>query len=191
MTNKDHPPEENSTKSEGEKVEETSEKSSSTEDLAQQLEAAQKELLYLRAEFDNYRKNMIRERSDLIKYGGEPLIRDLLNIIDVFDTALNSDVSKENIDSFKQGFEMVASEFKATLKRFGVQEDNPIGAPFDPNCHEAISSEETSEHPAGHIARVFKKAYRLHDKLVRPAQVIVATEPKDEKPTGESNDSSL
>lgn len=151
-------------------------------ELQQQLEKSQKDYLYLRAEFDNYRKNVIKERSDLVKYGSEGLIRELVNLQDTIDMALSTELNENNIEAFRKGLELVSQEFRSTLTRFGVKEENPEGKPFDPSLHEALSSETTSAVPPGHITRVFKKAYRLHDRLVRPAQVVVAQEPKDETP---------
>lgn len=143
-----------------------------------QLAKMKNEYLYLRAEFDNYRKNAIKERSQLIKFGAEPLIRELLDVVDNFDRALEMDVNTSNVESFKQGMEMTASELKGLLQKFGVKEDDPTGQPFDPNMHEALSSEPTDKVESGHVFNVFKKAYQLHDKLIRPAQVTVAREPE-------------
>jgi molecular chaperone GrpE len=144
-----------------------------------QLAQAQKDYLYLRAEFDNYRRNIIKERSDLMKYGSENLLREILNVMDVMDTALGSEINSDNLKSFQEGMNMVAKELRATLNKFGVKEEPSEGKAFDPSLHEALSSLETSEVPEGHIAKVFKRAYRLHDRLIRPAQVLVATAPKD------------
>lgn len=157
--------------------------SGATDKLKSELEQARNDYLYLRAEFDNYRKNVLKERSDLMKYGSENLLRELLNVLDIFDSALGVELTTENLASFRQGFEMVSTELKSALTRFGVKEDNPLGQAFDPNQHEALSSEESSTVPAGHITRVFKKAFRLHDKLIRPAQVVVARDPSNTKNT--------
>lgn len=143
------------------------------EDLARM----KNEYLYLRAEFDNYRKNAIKERAQLIKFGTEPLIRELLDVVDNFDRALDMEVNEANVESFEQGMKMTATELKGVLQKFGVSEQDPTGQPFDPNVHEALSSEPTTEMQSGNVYTVFKKAYLLHDKLIRPAQVVVAREP--------------
>ncbi|MDX9730678.1 MAG: nucleotide exchange factor GrpE [Bdellovibrionales bacterium] len=142
--------------------------------LEMELAKAKKDYLYLYAEFENYKKNAIKERADLRKFGPERLVVDLLNVLDIFDTALAIEQTPENMASIRKGFEMTALELKNTLERHGVQEMPGLGAPFDPNTHEALSSEETAEFPEGHVARVFKKPYRLHERLVRPGQVVVA-----------------
>ena len=120
-----------------------------------------------------------------MKYGGERLVREMLDILDNFERALSAKLSTETIDSFRQGIELTGSEFKAALKRMGVTEINPEGEAFNPMEHEAIGSEESSALPAGHVLRVFKKAYKLHDRLIRPAQVLIAKEPTSQTSSGE------
>lgn len=141
-----------------------------------ELSRLKNEYLYLRAEFDNYRKQAIKERSELLKYAGERLAVDLLETMDVFETALESEVSGENLDDFVKGVQLTAQKLKATLDKHGVAAVECHGEKFDPNLHEAISSEETTEVDPGHISKVFKKPYKYHDKLIRAGQVIVATD---------------
>lgn len=142
--------------------------------LRAEAEKFKGEYLYLRAEFENYKKQVLKERSDLRKYGSERLINDLLNVLDIFETALATEVSAENIANFLKGIEMTAVEMRSVLSRHGVEEIPAAGQPFDPSVHEALSSEETDEVPSGTITRVFKKPYKLHDRVVRPGQVVVA-----------------
>ncbi len=139
-----------------------------------QAEKFKNEYMYLRAEFENYKRNVIKERSDLVKYGTERLIRDLLEIMDNFERALQMTVSAENFQTFAQGVQMTAQELRSMLTKHGVTELKTHGEAFDPNTQEALSSEPSSEMAPGHVLRVFKKAYKLHDKIVRPAQVVVA-----------------
>lgn len=141
--------------------------------LQEQAEKFKNDYLYLRAEFENYKKHAIKERSDLVKYGPERLARDLLGVLDNFDRALAVQVTTENAPMFRQGIEMTAGELRQTLSRHGITEVASEGLPFDPNVHEALSSEATTAMPSGHVLRVFKKAYKLHEKLLRPAQVVV------------------
>ena len=145
-------------------------------ELAQDEAAKWKnEYLYLRAEFDNYRKNTLKERSDLLKFGAERVLRDLLEVVDNFDRALTQQVTAENLSQFKTGVELTAKEFKDALTKNGVQEVPSLGQPFNPLFNEAISSEPTNAVAEGHVTQVFKKAYKLHDKIIRLGQVVVAT----------------
>ncbi|MEK6554418.1 MAG: nucleotide exchange factor GrpE [Bdellovibrionota bacterium] len=148
----------------------------SVEALQEELDKTKKDYLYLRADFDNFKKAAIRERSELVKYGAERVVTELLDILDNFDRALSLDLTSENMGSFKEGLTLTRNEFHKMLSRFGVTPVESEGQPFDPNLHEALSSEETDSMPQGHITQVFKKAYKLHDKLIRPAQVVVAKE---------------
>jgi molecular chaperone GrpE len=135
------------------------------------------EFLYLKAEFENYKRHVIKERSELLKFGAERVARDILEVVDNFERALQVKVSPETFQNFKVGVEMTAKELKDTLTKHGVQEIPSEGQAFNPAHHEAISSEPTAEVPVGHIARVFKKPYKLHDKVIRMGQVVVATAP--------------
>jgi molecular chaperone GrpE len=149
-------------------------------DAAQQeeLTKAKNDYLYLRADFDNFRKSTIRERAELIKYGAERIFVELLEVLDNFERALQTELTPETIAVYQEGVELTRNEFKKTIEKFGVRQlECEKGAPFDPNLHEAISSEETDTVSPGHITRVYKTAYKLHDRIIRPAQVVVAKEP--------------
>lgn len=150
--------------------------------LKSELEMAQDEIqkwkneyLYLRAEFDNYKKNALKERSDLLKYGSERVVRDILDVVDNFERALQTKISSDNFTTFQTGVEMTSKELKDVLTKHGVQEIPSDKQPFNPIHHEAISSEPTNEVPEGHVSKVFKKPYKLHDKIIRMGQVVVAT----------------
>ena len=151
------------------------------EALAKELEKARNDFLYLRADFDNYKKNVIRERSELVKYGSQNVFVELLEVVDNFERALSSQVKSDNIESFKQGLSLIAQELRALLTRFGVSELPSEGVKFDPNLHNALGTEPSAAVPPGHITKVLKKPYRLHDRTIRPGQVIIATEVPSEK----------
>jgi len=143
-------------------------------DAKTEAERWKNDYLYLRAEFENFKKHNIKERSDLRKYGSERLAADLLNVLDIFETALTTDVTPESFSNFRKGIEMTAAELRAVLNRHGITEVPSKGQPFDPALHEALSSEETNDSAPGTITQVFKKPYKLHDRVIRPGQVVVA-----------------
>jgi molecular chaperone GrpE len=153
--------------------------SSQVEDLQKQVEKFKNEYLYLKAEFENYKRNSIKERSDLLRYGSERLAVEVLNVLDNFERALAVKINHDNLSTYSKGVEMTAQELKATLGKFGITEVPAEGVPFDPSLHEALSSEETSQVKEGHVFRVFKKPYKLHDKIIRPGQVVVAKRPTE------------
>lgn len=154
---------------------ESLETSENVEELKAALEKSKKDYLYLLADFDNYRKNAIKERSELSKYGSEKFVREFLTVFDNFERALETEVKPENWNSFREGINLIATELSSLLQRHGIEELKAEGERFDPSKHEALSSEPREDLPAGHVARVFKKAYKMHDKLIRPAQVTVST----------------
>lgn len=151
---------------------------SESELLTAEVQKWKNEYLYLRAEFENYKKNALKERSDLIKFGPERIARDILEVSDNFERALQLEIKEDNLTQFKQGIEMLSKELKDSLAKHGISEVASLGQPFDPHFFEALSAEETSKIPEGHISKVFKKAYKLHDKVIRTGQVVVATKPK-------------
>lgn len=151
-------------------------KSSELEMLKSECDKYKNEYLYLRAEFENYKRNVIKERQELLRFGSERLLVDILGVVDNFERALENKVTSESLATFVKGIEMTHGELKNVLAKFGVSEVPSLGQSFDPNVHEALSSEESSTIKPGHISRVFKKPYKLHDKIIRPGQVIVAKE---------------
>ena len=150
---------------------------SEIETLKTQIEKYKNDYLYLRAEFDTYRRNVIKERSELLKYGGEKIVIDLLNVLDNFERALEVKATPENLSTYVKGIEMTQVELRSALNKHGISEVVSMGAPFDPNIHEALSSEESNQVEPGHITRVFKKPYKYHDKVIRPGQVVVSKAP--------------
>lgn len=160
----------------GNSNDDTASTNSIVNDCEEKFKSIQNDYLYLRAEFDNFRKRTIKERADLIKYGSERLITQFLNITDDFERSLEIEITKESFESFKNGIEMIAKQIRTILSQFGVEEVKCLHEPFDPTIHEALGSEETNEVPPGHVVKILKKPYRLHDKILRPAQVIVAKE---------------
>lgn len=132
------------------------------------------EMLYLKAEFDNYKRQSIKERSDLLKYGAERFVKDLLPILDNFERALAMKVTAENFPTFVKGIEMTSTEVKALLTKHSIVEVPAEGQPFDPSIHEALSAEATDKVPPGYVTRVFQKPYKFHDKVIRTGQVVVA-----------------
>jgi len=137
--------------------------------------------LYLRARADleNYRKRVTRERQEALRYAHLALVERLLPVLDSFEMAIaaanqGGDASR---DSILQGVAMVQGQLKTALSEVGVQEVEAAGQIFDPALHEAVAHQESQEVAEGHVLQQLRKGYRLHDRLVRPATVIVAKKP--------------
>ncbi len=139
-------------------------------------------LLRERAELENFKKRMARERAEALRYASEPLLRDLLPVIDNLERALNAapPPGSDAENPMRDGIAMVARQFEEILGRFGVQRIEAAGRPFDPNDHEALAHIETTLAEAGHVLEEHLPGYRLHDRLLRAAQVAVAKAPTNE-----------
>ncbi len=148
--------------------------------LREQLEAAladaakyRDEVQYKEAELQTERRRSAEQRADAAKYRDEDLLRDLLPAIEGLDLALNAPVS----DQWGDGVKLAVREMKRRLEIRGINLINATeGQPFDPNEHDAIGAEESTKHTPGHIVQAVRGGYRLHDRVIQPAQVIVATE---------------
>jgi molecular chaperone GrpE len=125
-----------------------------------------------RAELENFKKRMQRERGDLLRYATDPLLRDLLPIIDNLERALGH--AEAGSEVLAEGVRMVLKAFIETLDRHGVKRIDALGAPFDPAKHEALAHVESDEHPASHVTEQHQVGYQLHDRLIRPALVSVS-----------------
>jgi len=138
---------------------------------------------YLRAvaELDNYKKRAARERDDARKYANEALMERFLPIMDNFDAALgaaNTSQSAASLDSLKQGITMILGQIKSTMVESGLEEVDASGQVFDPKIHEAVSQQESAEVPDGQVLQMLRRGYKLRDRLLRPAMVIVAKKPE-------------
>lgn len=151
----------------------------SLESVLKDLEKQKQEYLYLRAEFDNFRKQSIKERADLLKFGAERFARDMLNVSDLMDKAMSVEVTPESLDSYVEGIDLTAKELKKTLDKHGIREIDCKNKAFDPNNSEALSQVPSSEVEEGHVLEVMRKGYAYHEKVLRPAQVVIAKAPEE------------
>jgi len=126
------------------------------------------------ADFDNYRKRSTREKEDAIKYANATFLERLIPIFDNFELGLTAAKSSGEGASILAGFEMVAKQLGDFLADNGVQAVDAAGQPFDPNLHEAVAQEESADAPEGIVLRQLRKGYKLRDRLLRPATVIVS-----------------
>lgn len=142
--------------------------------IEEQLARLQDNHLRLMAEYENYRKRTLKEKSDLIRNGGEKVLRDLLPVIDDIDIALTNIESTDDIDAVREGIRLIHGKFVDYLSRQGVQPIATESAPFDEELHEAIATfPAPSEELKGRIIDCVKKGYTLHDKVLRHSSVVV------------------
>ncbi|MBW8863757.1 MAG: nucleotide exchange factor GrpE [Verrucomicrobia bacterium] len=138
-------------------------------------------LLRTTADFDNFKKRAAREKIESAQYATASVLQKLLPILDNFEMALaaaqNAAVPQGGIASFQSGVTMIQQQLKSVLVESGLEEIEAAGKPFDPNFHEAISEQESAEVPEGHVLQQLRKGYKLKERLLRPATVIVAKKP--------------
>jgi molecular chaperone GrpE len=136
-------------------------------------------LLRTTADFENFKKRAARERIETAQFAAAALIEKLLPVLDHFEmaqaAAQNAGDSKPA--SMQAGVAMIQQQLKTVLTEAGVEEIDAAGKPFDPALHEAVSQRETSEVPEDHVFQQLRKGYKLRDRLLRPATVIVAKKP--------------
>jgi molecular chaperone GrpE len=136
-------------------------------------------LLRTTADFDNFKKRAAREKQEAIKYANESLLEKLIPSLDAFDMALaatRGDPSAAS-PSLQTGINMVYQQLKSALLDAGLEEVDATGKTFDPNLHEAVSQRETAEVEEGQVVEQLRKGYKLRERLLRPATVIVAKRP--------------
>ncbi len=138
----------------------------------------------LRAEFENFKKRMQKEKADLMKFGNENLLKALLPVLDNLSRAIEHGKNAKESSPFLEGVEMVQKEFLTILERFGVKPVQAVGEVFDPEKHEAVSQAE-SDLESNRVISAVESGYFYHDRLLRPAKVIVS-KGKAEQPTKES-----
>jgi len=136
-------------------------------------------LLRAKADLDNYKKRAARERHDAVRFANLSLMEKLIPALDSFDRALaaTNHANGNDLDSLKAGIAMVHNQIKTTLTEAGLQEIDATRQPFDPNVHEAVSQQESPDVPEGHVLHQLRKGYKLHERLIRPASVVVAKKP--------------
>ena len=140
-----------------------------------ELRRANNEVLKAQAEFENFRKRMRREMEEESRYAALPLINELLPVIDNLERAEQAAEQGGATGGLVDGVKMVISQFDAALAKYGCQKIEALGQEFDPHVHMALSQEPSAEHPSGHVSRVLQSGYKMHDRVVRPAQVFVST----------------
>lgn len=147
-------------------------KEPSAEDkLKADLDEQKDKYLRVMAEYDNFRKRTAKERLELISTAKADAITELLPVIDNFERAAAADSADA---TYKAGIEMILKQFGEVLKNLGVEEIDPLGETFDPNIANAVNQIEDENLGENEVAQVFQKGYRIKDKVLRYAMVVVA-----------------
>jgi molecular chaperone GrpE len=151
------------------------------QNVQQEIDALKKErdglydrLLRKQAEFENYKKRIDREKSEFMQFASADLMKELLNAIDSFDLALKNAATKSDAQNMLRGFELIYKQLQDTLTRFGLKPIEAKGKTFDPNFHQAVSTQPTNEIEENTVIEEMRKGYLLNGRLLRPAMVSVA-----------------
>jgi len=130
---------------------------------------------YLRsqAEMENMKKRFQKDRQDLIKYGNETLTKQLLPVADNLEKALDHSKDENSIEALREGVDLTLKGLLNVLEKAGVEVVESVGAPFDPNFHQAVSEQEDDRAAPGAVLKELQKGYLLNQRLIRPAMVIV------------------
>ena len=162
-------------------------KKSAHKGLKKKLEGKEEEvktlydkLLRTQAEFENYKKRIEKEKSDLRKYAGEGILREIIHTVDNLEMAITHASESDQSKSISEGIEIILKQLLKSIERFGVKSFISIGEMFDPNRHEAVVQMESEEHEPNTIIAESQKGYFLHDRLLRPALVTVTRAPHAE-----------
>lgn len=128
----------------------------------------------LKAEFENYRKRVTKEREELLKYANENLISDLLPVVDNFERAFSDEHKNHDLNSFKEGVLLIKKQIIDLLTKRGLKEIDSVGKALDHNLHHAMMQRNSQEYQEDVIIEELQKGYMLHEKVIRPSQVVIS-----------------
>ena len=175
---------------EEENIEETKELSP-LEQLEEQIRLKDDELLkqkdtFLRekAELDNFKKRLTKEKEDFVQFANERLLKEVIQIEDNMERAMTA--SNATLESLQEGVEMIQKQFATFLKNQKVKPIEALGKPFDPNLHEVLNQQESEEHEENTVIQEYSKGYTLNGRILRSAKVVIAKKPAEKKETEDS-----
>ena len=159
---------------------------SELEQAQQEAKDLRDEMLRMRAETDNLRKRLQREKHDSVQFANERLIKQLIPIFENLDRALKA--PDTNVESLKEGVKMTSDQALALFKKENVEPIQAVGEPFDPSIHEVLSQIESNDHDENTVIEEFSKGYRMNGRVLLPARVVTAKKPQNEKPKDKDSD---
>ena len=160
-----------------EKIGEENSEEITAEDLKKQADDRYARLM---AEFQNFKKRSAKEKQDIHSYANEKIIKDLLEVLDNFERAIslmengNLDVKSDENNAMQEGISLILSQLLEVLTKAGLEEIEALGQEFDPKFHHAVLNEPSDEFKSGEVSKVLQKGYKLNDRVIRPAMVVVS-----------------
>lgn len=149
----------------------------SVEDLKKQADDRYARLM---AEFQNFKKRSAKEKQDIHSYANEKIIKDLLDVLDNFERAIslmnngNDDIKSDENDAMQEGISLIFNQLLEVLTKAGLEEIEALGQEFDPKFHHAVLNEASDEFKSGEVSKVLQKGYKLNNRVIRPAMVVVS-----------------
>ena len=159
----------------------------SVPELQAKVERLQDSLLRAKADFQNMQRRSNNERADAIRYANAELLKSLLGVVDDFERSLAAAKSSDNLQAVVDGVRLVYENLLKALRAQGVETIEALHKPFDPGVHEALMQQPSADHPPGTIVEEIAKGYRLGDRVLRPAKVVVSKAVEAE-PAGDADD---
>ncbi len=159
---------------------------SELEQAQQEAKDLRDEMLRMRAETDNLRKRLQREKQESVQFANERLIKQLIPIFENLDRALKT--PDTNVESLKEGVRMTSDQVLALFKKENVEPIQAVGEPFDPSIHEVLSQMESNDHDENTVIEEFSKGYRMNGRVLLPARVVTAKKPAQEEPEDKDSD---
>jgi molecular chaperone GrpE len=148
------------------------------EEKDKSIKALQEKILYLQADFENFKKIKTKERVETLKFGNEALIKEFIPVVDNLDMALNHAMNTDDYKSILEGVKLTLNEFLKVLEKAGVTMIDAVGKKFDPNLHEAFYQEERDDIEPDIVISEFQKGYLLNERLIRPSRVVLSKKPE-------------
>ena len=148
---------------------------SAEEILKQQLTESNDRFVRLMAEFDNFRRRSAKEQLDLIETANGKILEKLSEVQDNFERAFAAENKAKDLEAFEKGMQLIYNQFAKILTDAGLEQIDPTGKEFDPNLHEALMQQPSETIPEGHVVTVFQKGYKLKNKILKTAKVIVSS----------------
>ncbi len=154
-----------------------------TEELAE----LRNETLRVKADTENYKKRLQKEKADSIQFANEKLLKELLTVKDNLERALS--VENPQVDTLKEGVAMTLKQFDALLEKQNVESIEAVGKPFDPSRHEVLCQVESEDHDENTVTEEYAKGYHLNGRILRPSKVVISKAPAGGNDTKDANDS--
>jgi len=146
--------------------------SGNQQDPAAEIASLKDQLLRVRADFENSRKRLVREKEDSLKYANQSILSDFLPLLDHLELGLQAAASAKDVSSVVTGLKLIQGQFERFLADHGVTPIDAVGKPFDPHLHEALGQEPAPGKPEGTVLHQRRRGFKLGDRLLRPSSVV-------------------